>query len=245
MRYAMKTMAPALIALFVIMAAPAPVKGAPEKDEQAIFAGWLSSEIEEKVKEELSGPGRKVHSVKAHVPERYRTPEDFDSLDIHIPRQNRRGDRLFVSVSFSRDGEVVSRMNLVTTVRIDMDVVVAARDIDRGKIIGEEDIEVKTMPAGVGYSRYVTDPEKAVGQQVDRDIRAGSRLVKGQLERPKLVRSGDIVTMVADSGAMQITVLGRAQQDGDKGEWIKVVNIDSKKAVNARIIGPGAVMVEF
>ena len=81
--------------------------------------------------------------------------------------------------------------------------------------------------------------------QADRNIRAGAILRLNQLSWPKMVRAGDVVSVVARSGAMVITVTGEAKQDGNRGEWIKVTNIESKKTISARVTGPGEVKVEF
>jgi flagella basal body P-ring formation protein FlgA len=51
--------------------------------------------------------------------------------------------------------------------------------------------------------------------------------------------------MTARVGALVVTALGEAQQDGRAGEVIRVENVDSKKVVRARVTGPGAVDIEL
>ncbi|HEB71386.1 MAG TPA: flagellar basal body P-ring formation protein FlgA, partial [Nitrospirae bacterium] len=81
--------------------------------------------------------------------------------------------------------------------------------------------------------------------QAVRNIRAGAILRLNQLSWPKMVSAGDVVSIIAKSGHMVITVTGEARQDGDRGEWIKVTNTESKKTFSARVTGPGEVKVEF
>jgi flagella basal body P-ring formation protein FlgA len=47
------------------------------------------------------------------------------------------------------------------------------------------------------------------------------------------------------SGALTVTVLGEAQQDGRLGQNVLVQNVDSKKVLTARVTGPGVVEVEL
>jgi flagella basal body P-ring formation protein FlgA len=44
---------------------------------------------------------------------------------------------------------------------------------------------------------------------------------------------------------MTITATGKVKQQGCKGEMISVINTDSNRVITARVIGPGAVEVEF
>jgi flagella basal body P-ring formation protein FlgA len=62
---------------------------------------------------------------------------------------------------------------------------------------------------------------------------------------PPLVKRGDIVKIVANTGIMTITATGMVKQKGRKGEMVRVMNTDSNRIVTARVTGPGAVEVDF
>lgn len=60
-----------------------------------------------------------------------------------------------------------------------------------------------------------------------------------------MVERGDRVTIVLQHGPLLIQTLGKAQETGAAGEWIRVVNLDSKRELSGRIDPEGRVHVAF
>jgi len=84
-----------------------------------------------------------------------------------------------------------------------------------------------------------------LGNRTTRMIYPNTVLQSSMIALPPLVKRGDIVKIVANSGPMTISVTGMVKQQGRKGEMVRVVNTDSKRIVTARVIGPGSVVVDF
>lgn len=216
-----------------------------EASDQADFAGWLSELVKSYLTAELERPGQSVESIKISVPASSRPPEDYDSFKITIPHRGGQGAKVFLLVSFSLKERIVAKLNVIAEVKVLRGVVVAKRSISRGAVLGSDDLEVVSKTVGPLEKSTVPEISKVVGMQTDRNIRDGAILRLNQLSWPKMVRAGDVVSVVARSGSMVITVTGEAKQDGNKGEWIKVTNTQSKKTISARVTGPGEVKVEF
>jgi len=51
--------------------------------------------------------------------------------------------------------------------------------------------------------------------------------------------------VVAESEALKITTLGEVQESGHRGERVRVMNLDSKKSLYARVLDSNAVKVDF
>ncbi len=236
-------LAMALLTILVLL--PSNAIGLAESDQPAHIAGWLNEAIENHVKDELAGPQKTVKSVKVTLPERYTPPTRYDTMEIGIPKQNRLGNRIFLSVKFMKGSQIISRVNAMALVKVIIDVVVASRDLGAGAIVADADIKIEKHEVGSGYSNVITDASMVIGKQIDRKIRAGSPFIKNSISIPKLIRLGDMVTIVAQSGQFRITTLGKAKQNGDRGEWISIMNVESKKVINAQVTGPGTVRVEF
>lgn len=216
-----------------------------EAPEQADFAGWLSESVKSYLTGEFDRPGQSVESMKINIPASRRAPEDYDSYDISIPRRSGQGSRVFLLVSFSHKERIVAKLNVIADVKLSRDVVVAKKSISRGKAVNGDDLEVVKKTVGPFEKLVEPDISKVAGMQAVRNIRAGAILRLNQLSWPKMVSAGDVVSIIAKSGHMVITVTGEARQDGDRGEWIKVTNTESKKTFSARVTGPGEVKVEF
>ncbi len=238
-----------VVALITAAVAPPlasePVEAAVAPKGSAKIAGWLGNAIKTRLREEFEGPGRKIEYINVSIPVALKLPENFDTFDIRIPYQTTMGDRAYVIVSFMKDSRVIAKINATAEIKMTMDVVVADRDLKKGMIMLEEYLRVEPRVAGPGFGALITDYSKIVGKQLNRNVRAGGSLRESFVSSPKMIRSGEMVSVIATSGAMTITARGKAKQDGNHGDWIKVVNIESKKTINAKVTGPGEVMVEF
>ena len=58
-----------------------------------------------------------------------------------------------------------------------------------------------------------------------------------------MVRKGDHVVITARSGSLSVRMPGEALSKGGLSEQIRVRNLNSKRVVKARVIGPGQVEV--
>ena len=87
------------------------------------------------------------------------------------------------------------------------------------------------VPVSLAVS-YVSEATAAVKEQEPK-------------EGPILVKPHDMVRMVAQIGAMRITALGEALQEGRAGQTIRVQNVDSKKIIAARVIERQLVEVDY
>ena len=91
----------------------------------------------------------------------------------------------------------------------------------------------------------INDPEKVVGRRTRRSIDPATVLRTDLVELPPIVKRGDIVTIVAEAGGMRITALGKIKKKGHKGERLKVINLNSKKEIYARVVDSSTVRVTF
>jgi flagella basal body P-ring formation protein FlgA len=60
-----------------------------------------------------------------------------------------------------------------------------------------------------------------------------------------VIRSGQLVTIVAESDGFRMTVTGRAKSSGGVGDIIKVENLASRKQFPARILDSSTVEAGF
>nr|MBI1231818.1 flagellar basal body P-ring formation protein FlgA [Cytophagales bacterium] len=72
--------------------------------------------------------------------------------------------------------------------------------------------------------------------QTVRSIRSGSPILLRDVRRQPLILRRDIVTAVLDNGALQISIKALAEEEGYKGDIIRVTNLRSNKEFYARVI---------
>lgn len=124
----------------------------------------------------------------------------------------------------------------------------ARRPIARGTLITEGDVEQARLDVSRMSSReldrLVKSTEGILGKEARVDIPAGRPIADNMLDLPKVVESGDRVTLVAVSGQVRISAPGVAQQDGVENATIRVLNLSNQKRLYGRVVGPGLVQLQ-
>jgi len=143
------------------------------------------------------------------------------------------------------NGEPARKLWVNATISVMADVVTVVRPLGKHQHIRLEDIRLERRDlAGLG-SETIRDLEDALGNRSRRAIYPGTVLRAGMIDQPPVVRRGDIVKIVVETGAMTITATGMVKQRGRKGEMVRVMNTDSNRVIMARVTGPDAVSVDF
>jgi flagella basal body P-ring formation protein FlgA len=76
-------------------------------------------------------------------------------------------------------------------------------------------------------------------------VKAGMVLTPALLKPQLLIKRGEKVTILADTGAVQVRMEGKALMDGARGQVIRVRNLSSKREVEAAVVAPGIVQVRL
>ncbi|MDR0621173.1 MAG: flagellar basal body P-ring formation chaperone FlgA [Deltaproteobacteria bacterium] len=148
------------------------------------------------------------------------------------------------TVFFTVDGQDAGRLRVTAQVDLRLPAVVAARDLPRGHVLSEIDLSESQVPY-MQAKGALTETEQALGQTLKTSVRTGAPIRNRDLVQTSMVKKGEVVTIVAQTGSLKITALGQARQDGALGQTISVLNQDSKKTISAKVIGPSLVEVIF
>jgi flagellar basal body P-ring formation protein FlgA len=110
-------------------------------------------------------------------------------------------------------------------------VTLAARTIVSGTVLTARDLTVEQRDIPGLPPGYLDDPSVAVGLTAGRPISSGAVITNQLLVGSKAVQRGQMVTLVADAGAVSIHMEGRALTDGLINQRVKVENLSSGKVV--------------
>lgn len=143
------------------------------------------------------------------------------------------------------NGQPVRKMWVNATISVMADVVTVVRPLGKHQHIELEDIRVERRDlAGLG-SETIRGVKDALGNRATRMIYPGTVLQTGMIDQPPVVKRGDVVKIIAETGPMTITATGIVKQQGRKGEMVQVMNTGSNRVILARVTGPDAVAVDF
>jgi flagellar basal body P-ring formation protein FlgA len=124
-----------------------------------------------------------------------------------------------------------------------VEVVVPLRTINRGEIIQAGDIMLERRPRDATANDTVVETTAAIGKAARRVLSSGQLLRANDLQRQEIVARNEIVTVVYQAPGLMLTMRGRAQEAGAQGDIVSVMNVQSKKILQATVIGQGRVAV--
>jgi flagella basal body P-ring formation protein FlgA len=154
------------------------------------------------------------------------------------------GDSTF-TVSVYDEGTLLREIPVRVRMEVAFDVVTSAKYLQRDSEINDGDIKLvrkwfNQMPVSV-----VTQAEDAVGKYLYGNIRPNTEIKRNMLKSVKTIKRGNAVKIVLESGPMTIMTFGRCEEDGSRGDLIRVKNTSSNKTVYARVIDDSSVRVEY
>lgn len=150
-----------------------------------------------------------------------------------------------ISLAFLVDGRVAKKIQMNTKIAVMQEILVSNRTLERHDVITEEDVRLEKMNLAELKTDVMTDPGEVIGKRVKRTVEVNSPLRLNFLEVPPMVKRGDMVTIVAESDVLKITTKGLVTESGCKGEMVKVINVNSRKELFAKVRDARTVEVDF
>jgi flagellar basal body P-ring formation protein FlgA len=147
-----------------------------------------------------------------------------------------------LSIIFRIDGNVVKNMSVRGTVEALAHVVISAGPLKKGEILRPQHLSTATMDIS-SLDNAGMAMEDFVGKKLTRSLRAGSPVLLSMVETLPVVRRGERVKIVINSGALHVTAAGLAHSDGSLHQMIQVQNTNSNKIIYCRVAAPGLVEV--
>lgn len=160
------------------------------------------------------------------------------------PMTGRLGLRTF-TVDVLVNGIQAGSVKMVGDVQLYGSVLSAARTLKRDTVLAREDLKLTRRNITMLGPDIIQDPAGAIGQELKTTLQPGSILFSSLLKAPRVIKRGDMVVILAESGGIRVSVTGKARSSGGQGDLIKVKNMMSRKEIYAKIINQDQVQVEF
>lgn len=125
------------------------------------------------------------------------------------------------------------------------EVVCAKRDIARGEQIDPRDVRLEKKNISTIPGNIILNTKEVEGSVAKTHIDKGECLRSQMIEQAPLIRKGDVVKIIVESGLLKVVTTGVSQENGAMGEQIMVENASSKKKLAARVVDKGTVKVLF
>ncbi len=188
---------------------------------------------------------RSVSITDIHVSDKVVLPKGNITYKVVPPSKTRYLGKTPLSVYFLVNGKNKKKIWVTAYIEVMTEVVVTRKPLGRFKVISDEDIHLISTNLAKLSSNVITRCEDVIGKRTKRSIDSNVALRSDLIELPPLVKNGDIVRIVLESDGLLITTLGRVKEKGRRGEMIKVINVDSRKTIYARVLNPSSVAVDY
>jgi len=123
------------------------------------------------------------------------------------------------------------------------EIAVPAQDLERGDPIEARKLVLIRRPANQIASDILTADADISGMVPRRTLKAGEPIRNADLAKPILVEKNQLVTVLYTSGGLNLSMRGRAQNAGSKGDTIRVQNPQSKRIVEGVASGQAQITI--
>lgn len=227
------------VALMLVLAPLAAQATAPELADHEQLRGLAERHALQLVAGLAPEPAR-IRAEAARLDPRLRLPACERSAETFDPPGQRPGANMSIGIRCPS----MAGWTLYIPVRVEMvaDVVVLATPVGRGATLTAAHVRLESHDLAQLNGSWLTDPDEAVGMVLRRPVRPGTVLTSNVLERPKLVRRGERVRVVATGGGFAVASEGEALNDAAEGERVRVRNLHSRSVIEGRVGADGQVM---
>ncbi|QBF29702.1 flagellar basal body P-ring formation chaperone FlgA [Thalassococcus sp. S3] len=129
---------------------------------------------------------------------------------------------------------------LIAAQAVQADILVPARTIRAGSVIGPEDLVIKQ----VSIAGALSDPSEVIGQEARIALYPGRPMRPGDIGPPAIVERNQMVPLIYARAGLRISTAGRALGRGADGDMIRVMNLSSRNILFGLIRADGSVHVE-
>lgn len=119
------------------------------------------------------------------------------------------------------------------------DVPVLNRPLARGEVITDADITWLRLPENEIRGEIMLSTEDLVGMTAKRGLTPERPIRSYDITPPIVVERGELVSLVYQVGSLTLTAQARALENAEAGSFIRFVNLQSNRTVEAQVTGPG------
>lgn len=189
--------------------------------------------------------GWEVRIRRITIADALKLPDGIVDYEVLAPQQWEGWGNVAITIIARQKERVVRNISVKIEVDAQVDMVVALRQLERGVTIADTDLLLQRREITQNSHLAARKLEDVVGKKARSTLKANQPVRMDQIEKVPLIKSGQMVTIIAESGALKISVTGKARSSGAEGDIIRVQNISSLKEIPARVIDASTVQVGF
>jgi flagella basal body P-ring formation protein FlgA len=208
--------------------------------------------------EQLSEAFRRSIQSRSHLPggefkiqvypleEAVVLPDHQVSLEVLPPKHGRTLGEVTLETVVMRQGQPLKRLKVTGMVRLERQVVCAARALQPAEVVGPQDVQLCRRDVTEFTNQDLfTSPAQVIGRVLARKLGFQEIVTGGHLSNQPVIKRGEEVTVLLDHDGLTISTKGVAKEEGHQGRAIRMLNPKSKKEFLAEVVDSKTVQVRL
>lgn len=167
-------------------------------------------------------------------------------LDVNIDLDNNTfAPKKYVTVTIKVNGQKVKKFPTPVALTLYQNVWVATNSIARNKSLSEDDFTLEKKDITRNFSIVITSDKNISSYIAIRDIRPGDIIDKRFVMPSPDVPKDAIVSLIFDTGGVNIAIEGESMQNGCIGDLIRVHSNKYKKFYVGKVVSANKILVKI
>lgn len=210
---------------------------------QVLSGQKLVSQAEQYLKERLAGSD--VVITPGIQPQDMLVPPGEIVFENELPYGVKYNSPTSVSVGITVAGQLYNKAALRFDIKKYEQVAVVSRALAARELINTDNVVFERRDIGRVPPGYFTELNKILGLAVKRQLAPGTAITDSMLEKPILIKRGQTIRIVAQTGHITVSAPGIALQNGSQGQFIRVQNINSKKMITGQVVDEATIQTQI
>jgi len=183
-----------------------------------------------------------LKSARAELVEVLRWPDTTGKLHWRMPDLNNHRDHLSL-IAEQGYGKTLRRWYVPVRLNWWARAVVAKRELSARSRLTADMLDTARVNVAGHSGSWWQETAGLVGTRLTRHLQAGDIIYASYIHRPKLIKRGDQVTMIASYGIIKVTAVGKVLRSAGIGDRVSIRNIKSRKIVQGIVTSSSTVRI--
>jgi flagella basal body P-ring formation protein FlgA len=233
------------IAIMVTMLFTATLTTLPAAQSQTLKEAQVRQIITDYLQQKTRLPGVAIQLKQLGFSGEVSLPPGKAGYEVVSPQEWEGWGRGALALIVRVDDRVIRNIPINVEVEAFSDMVVAARALERGMVVEKGDVILQKRDMANVPSRVCRILDEVIGKRVRVGMRGNATVRSDYLERLPVIKSGQMVTIVAENDKFRVTATGKAKGNGAEGDIVQVQNLNAQKDIPAVVVDANTVRVEF
>ena len=140
-------------------------------------------------------------------------------------------------------GAVVAEAAPAPSAAKTVEVLTYARSLAAGEVVQPADLTYAKLPAFQAPQDAPRDAADIIGKAARRPLRSGTAVASLDVTAAQVIKRDDMIDVAFHAEGMTLTLQGKALAGAAMGETLNVMNLTSKKVIQAVAVGPDRAVV--